>query len=90
MHALTAHPPGNAPQQTRARSWLGRRARPRLQPRLALLLACGALLAPPVFGLEVENSTPTHNHAAIYTDDSLRAGIYTDDSLHAGTSDDSI
>ena len=48
---------------------------------LALLLACGALLAPPVLGLEVDDSTATHTRAAIYTDDSLHAGIYVDDSL---------
>jgi hypothetical protein len=47
--------------------------------RLALLLACSALLAAPVFGL-VDDSTATHNHAAIYTDDSTHAGI-PDDSI---------
>jgi hypothetical protein len=48
---------------------------------LALVLACGALLAPPVFGVEVDHSTATHTKAGIYTDDSTHAGIYTDDSL---------
>jgi hypothetical protein len=58
---------------------------------LALLLACGALLAPPVFGLDVDDSGATHTHAGIYTDDSTRAGIYTDDSLHAAIyTDDSL
>jgi hypothetical protein len=48
---------------------------------LALVLAGGALLAPPVFGVEVDHSTATHTKAGIYTDDSTHAGIYTDDSL---------
>ena len=49
--------------------------------RLALVLACGALLAWPLFGLDVDGSTVTHTHGGIYTDDSTHAGIYTDDSL---------
>jgi hypothetical protein len=48
---------------------------------LALVLACGALLAPPVFGVEVDDSPATHTKAGISTDDSTHAGIYTDDSL---------
>jgi hypothetical protein len=48
---------------------------------LVLVLACGALIAPPVFGLDVDDSTVTHTKAGIYTDDSTHAGIYTDDSL---------
>jgi len=48
---------------------------------LALVLACGALLAWPLFGLDVDDSTVTHTHGGIYTDDSTHAGIYTDDSL---------
>ena len=43
----------------------------RFGKRLALLLACGLLLAPPVFGLDVDDSTATHTQAGIYTDDSL-------------------
>lgn len=39
--------------------------------RLALVLACGALLASAVFGLDVDDSTVTHSHAGIHTDDSL-------------------
>jgi hypothetical protein len=39
------------------------------------------LLAPPVLGLELDDSTATHTRAGIYTDDSLHAGIYVDDSL---------
>ncbi len=62
----------------------------RFRRALALLLACGALLAPPVFGL-VDDSTATHTQAGIYTDDSTHAGIYTDDSLHAAIyTDDSL
>jgi hypothetical protein len=53
----------------------------RFGQRLALLLGCAALLALPVFGLDVDDSTGIHTNGAIYTDDSLHAGIYTDDSL---------
>jgi hypothetical protein len=53
----------------------------RFRRPLALLLACGALLAPPVLGLEVDDSTATHTPAGSYTDDSTHAGIYVDDSL---------
>ena len=63
----------------------------RFGQRLALLLACSALLALPVFGLEVDDSTVIHPRAAIYTDDSTRAAIYTDDSTRAAIyTDDSL